>query len=375
MTNLSYTYLAYDLRTDAPVAEIPLSGVTWSTALNDDGALSGNIPAGTARGRLDLRSLLHARTAIYVLRNNQIVGGYILWDDTPTPSGLQISDGQCLGFLSYFNHRRIRRTVTYLQVDQFAIAEDLIDTAQDLPGGDIGITTLGLASGVLRDRTYLSSEVKNIREALLQLGSVENGFDLTVTVGRSPDGSPRKVLALGYPTLGRSQRATGLVLEYPGNVVNYDWARLGSSLATTVFAIGGTPPGVTSDPDNDATLRSQADNVSLVDAGWPVLESDVSFTDVTEQSTLDAHALGEAAVRSGIVVVPTLVLYGDDPPLTSYMVGDFVRVRITDDSFGGNPDVPAVDQVAQITKITVTVPDDGDVEQVAVDLSAVVVTL
>jgi hypothetical protein len=196
-----------------------------------------------------------------------------------------------------------------------------------------------------------------------------------VTVGRDTDGSPRKVLSLGYPTLGRSQKATGIVLEYPGNVVDYDWSRLGSSLATTVYAIGGTPEGTSTSADEDNTLRSQADNTALIAAGWPVLESDVSFTDVTEQSTLDAHALGEATVRSGIVVVPTLHLYGDDPPLTSYMVGDSVRVRITDDSFGGNPDAPAVDQIARITKITVVVPDDGNVEQVTVDLSAVVVTL
>lgn len=375
---LDYVYLAYDLRSNVPVAEVPLSGVTWSTALNDDGSLSGTVSSGAARGRQDLRSLLHGRTVIYVIRNGIIVGGYILWDDNPGPDGLQISDGQCLGFLSYFNHRRIRDTVDYLQVDQLTIAEDIVETVQSLPGGDIGVTTLGFVSGVKRDRSYAASEVKNVRDALLQLGAVDDGFDLIITVNRDSDGSPRKVLSLGYPHLGRSQAATGLVMEYPGNVVDYDWARLGSSLATTVWAIGGQPPtefGDVTDPNADNTLRSRADNQFLIDAGWPVLEADVSFTDVIEQPTLDAHALGEAAVRSGIVVVPTLTLFGDDPPLGSYMVGDFVRVRITDDSFGGDPAQPAVDQLAQITKITVTVPDDGDIEQVKVELSAVVVTL
>ena len=377
MTDLEYVYLAYDLVTNAPIAELPLADVTWSTALNDDGGLSGKIPSGSARGRVDLRSLLHARTAIYVSRNNQLVAGYILWDDQPTPAGLQITDGQALGFLSYFNHRRIRQTVTYTQVDQFAIAEDLIDTAQALDGGDIGVTTLGLISGFRRDRTYLASDVKNVREALLQLGAVENGFDLTITVDRDADGAPRKLLSLGYPHLGRPVAATGLVMEYPGNVIDYNWTRLGSNLATTVFAIGGQDPAApqTGDPNVDITLRSQADNTVLVGAGWPVLETDVSFTDVTQRPTLDAHAVGEAIVRSGIQVVPTLKLYGDDPPLLSYQVGDFVRIRITDDSFGGDPDVPAVDTVAQITKITVGVPDDDNIETVDVELSTVVIRL
>ncbi len=363
-----YSYVAYDLRTNRPVAEIPLSGVQWSVALNDDGALSGTIPAGTARGRVDLRSLLHARTVIYPMRDGQYVpNGYILWDDNPTPTGLQISDGNALGLLSYFNRRRITNTISYLQVDQLAIAEDLITTAQEVPGGNIGVTVLGLTSNVKRDRTYSASEIKNVREALLQLGAVLNGFDVNITVNADSDGSPRKTLLLGYPYLGRTQAATGLVMEYPGNVIDYNWQRLGSSLTTDMWVLGAAT--------DDTALRSLARNPALLDAGWPVLESDVSYTDVSEQSTLNAHALGEAAERSGIVVVPTLTVYADDPPLMSYMVGDYVRIRITSDSFGGDPDVPAVDQNARITKITVTVPDNGDTETVNIELSAVVVRL
>jgi hypothetical protein len=366
-----YVYLAHDLLTNEPVAELPLGGVEWSVALNDDGALSANIAAGSARGRRDLRALLHARTAIYPIRDGQFVGnGYILWDDRPVMTQLEIPDGACLGLLSYFNHRRIRDTVTYLQTDQLAIAEDLIRRAQQVPSGDIGIDLLGYTSGVLRDRTYLSSEIKNVREALLQLAAVESGFDVIVDVIAGPSGRPTKRLRLGYPYLGRSQPATGLVFEYPGNVISYDWQRVGSQLATTVWAIGGSP---TDDPAD--ALRSRADNPVLLAAGWPVLEADVSLTDITQQATLNAHALGEAAVRAGIVVVPTITVLADDPPLLSYGVGDQVRVRITDDVFGGDPDVPAVDQLARITKISVTVPDNGDMETVSVELSAVVVKL
>lgn len=365
-----YSYIAYDLLTNTPVAEVPLSGVTWSLALNDDGSLSGTVPSGAARGRADMRALLHARTAIYVVRDSDIVAGYILWDDQPTPTGLQISDGNCLGFLSYFNRRRISTTRIYLQQDQFGIAEDLLGLAQSVPNGDIGVEILGSRCGVLRDRTYDGTEIKNLREALLQLGAVENGFDLTIAVSRGSDGSPRKVFQLGYPFLGRRQAATGLVLEYPGNVLDYQWQRLGSSLATTVWALGGSP----TDSAEDA-LRSRADNVTLTKAGWPVLETDVSFTDVIEQPTLNAHAVGEALADSGIVVVPTITVRASDPPLLSMMVGDEVRIRITDDSFGGTSGIPAVDQIARITKITVVVPDSGDVETVQLDLSAVVVRL
>lgn len=362
-----YTYLAYDLLTNTPVAEVPLSGVSYSFQLDEEGTLTGTIPTGAAAGRADIRNLLPGRTAIYPFRDNDIIDGYILWDDDPQPGGIRINDGACRSLLSYFDRRRIRSTLTYTQQDQLAIAESLIDTAQAVPGGNIGVETLGTRSGVLRDRSYPASEIKNVREALTQLSAVQNGFDFSIGVTIGSDGAPRKVLNLGYPYLGRSQASTGLVLEYPGNVLNYTWTRLGSQITTTMWLIGAG--------DGESALRARADNNALLNAGWPVLESDISYTDVTEQSTLNAHALAEAAVRSGVVVTPRLTVTGDDPPLRSYMVGDFARVRITDDTFGGPSDVPAIDQVARINKITVTPSDDQDVETVSLELSAVVMKL
>ena len=362
-----YTYIAYDLRTNDPVAELPLSGVTYTDSLNGDGTLSGYIAGGDAAGRLDLPSVLPGRTMIAVDRDGVLQGGYIYWDDDPQPGKLDLSQGSMRGLLSYFDRRRISTTLTFNQVDQLSIAEQIVAAMQAVDGGDIGIETAGYISYVLRDRTYPGAELKNVREALLQLAAVDDGFDLAINLTYGFDGRPRKTLDLYYPQRGDSVQDSGLVLEYPGNIKSYRWTRLGSEISTHVHGIGAG--------DGELALRAVAVNQNLIDAGWPVLELDVSFTDVSVLATLQEHVLAEALARRGMIVVPEITVGPDDPQLGSYSVGDEARVRITDDAFGGPGLAAQVDATARITDKAVAVSDTDGSETVTLTLSAVVVPL
>ena len=363
-----YTYLAYDLRSGQPIAELPLSGVTYTTVLNDDGTLSANIAPGNALGRDDLKAVLPGRTIIYVDRDGALQGpGWIYWDDDPSPSKVDIPESGCRGTLSYFDHRRILTTLVYVQVDQLVLAGDIIKSLQQVDGGNIGVLVPDLTCGVRRDRTYAASEVRNAREAIQQLAAVIDGFDFRFEARYGTSGAPEVVFNRGYPYLGRSVSDSGLVLEYPGNLLDYRFSRSGSSIATRVDAIGaGT--------DDDA-LRTYATNQALLDAGWPVLETDVSFSDVSVLTTLEEHALAEALARRGIVVTPEVTLLGDDPPVESYEVGDWVRLRLTDAVFYGDLLAADVDAQARIVQKSVTPPDDSGIEKVKLTLSTVAIPL
>ena len=360
-----YVYTAYDLRTNVPIADLPLSRVTWSRQLNEDGELTATLSPAAAAGRADLSSVLPGRTAIYVRRDGQYMAGYFLTAPFHrTPAGVEITSGSCRGLLSYFSFRRLASTLVYTQVDQLQIARNLV-TAVDA-AGNIGLETeAAVMSTVLRDRTYAGSELKDVREALLQLAAVDDGFDLAVDVETGPTGDPRRILRLSYPRRGRTVADSGLTLEYPGNVLDYDWAGGQTPPLTTVYGIGTG--------DGETALRATATNPALLAAGWPVLEGDLSLTDVSLQVTLDSHVRAAADAAAGTIATPGLSVTADDPPLGSYLEGDDVRLRILDDAFGG-PGPVDIDVTGRLTGYTVSVSDDGQ-EQVQMTLDALIVPL
>ena len=364
-----YAYLAYDLLSGSRIAEVPLSGgVTYTSQVPSigDGGLTGRIhpsaAMGTNRaGRPDLAAVLGYRTKIYVVRDGRIMwGGFFrYWDQAP--DGVSLAEGGCPGLLSYFAHREIRTTLTYSQVDQLLIGDGIIATMQAKTGGNIGIVLRGKTSGVLRDRTYPGTELKEARAALVELSQVQNGFDVRLESGTGPAG-PVDTLVLSYPRTDLAAPVADLpVLTYPGNIRSYTGFG-DSGLATDVAAVGGG--------DGIDAIRAYSVNQHLLDAGWPVLERSVSFTDVTQLTTLQDHADAEAETRAYLSFSTTLDLGPDDPPLGTYDAGDWFRLRIKDDPFFGvGGDGSDIDVDARATQRTVSVPDSGE-EKVSLTVTA-----
>ncbi len=84
------------------------------------------------------------------------------------------------------------------RVDQFDIARQLVDYAQQAAGGDIGIEYDTHTSGMLRDRTYSRYDLPTIRDLLAKLGAVEGGFEWRIASYRDPESGRRvKRLRLG----------------------------------------------------------------------------------------------------------------------------------------------------------------------------------
>jgi hypothetical protein len=326
----NWRYLFADLRTNTLLAELPMSQVSFNSPLNGSGAFSGVCPltGADALKKLDpLSALLEDRTSLYVESDGVLVWGGIVWltDYTSDGSGIQVNANE---FWSYFDQRAIYDTLVYSGIDQLAIVRDILSYAQNRIGpvgnyvgfsfgGDIGIN-LGLeTSGVLRDRTYNWYEAKGVKAAIEELSQVNNGFDFGVSVDWI-NNVPTKTFHLYYPRRGLAATASGLVWEFPGNVIKVRFPKDGKSMATHIMSFGAG--------NADNRLKAEVVDTSLIDAGYPLLDKTTTHGDVTIQNTLNDWSTAELKAYNSPVFLPELTVKMDRFPIFGqFQQGDEFR--------------------------------------------------
>ncbi|CAM5442619.1 hypothetical protein [Streptomyces rimosus] len=160
---------------------------------------------------------------MWVERGREIWWVGILWTaNVSSNRGLLSMQIQAATWDSYLNHRLLYDTMTAAGVNQFDIARQLVDYAQQAAGGDIGIDYDLHLPGMVRDHMYSRYDLPTIRDLLAKLGAVEGGFEWRIASYRDPESGRRvKRLRLGTPTL-RSGTAD-IVLDHPGPVPTYSW--------------------------------------------------------------------------------------------------------------------------------------------------------
>lgn len=326
-----WRYLFADLRTNVLIAELPMSGVSFNSPLNGQGAFSGVCPltGANALKKLDpLNAIQEDRTSLYVESDGVLVWGGIVWlsNYTSDGSGIQVNAND---FWSYFDQRAIYDTLTYVGVDQLTIARDILSYAQNRIGpignyvgfsfgGDIGVALGSETSGVVRDRTYNWYEAKGVKSAIEDLSQVNNGFDFGISVDWV-SGVPTKTMRFYYPRRGVAATNSGLVWEYPGNVSRVGGLpKDGKAMATHIMSFGAG--------NADNRLRSEAVDTSLIDAGYPLLDKTTNHGDVTVQQTLNDWATAELKAFGAPVFLPEIDVRTDKfPTLGQYQPGDEFR--------------------------------------------------
>ena len=113
-TNVEYRYFTTDLLTNTVIAEVPFKGVSYERALKAAGSFSGTIPLlpkeESAYNASDMyEATMPGRTGLYVVRNNEVVWGGIIWSRSYNVNDRKI-DVSASEFTSYFQHRRIWKT-------------------------------------------------------------------------------------------------------------------------------------------------------------------------------------------------------------------------------------------------------------------------
>lgn len=352
MAKNEYRYLLHDLRTNEPVAELPLRGVQWSRKLSGVGQASASLRVVPAM-RID--DVMYATTpgkmGLYMLRDEQPMWGGVVWKRTRNSADSTMAL-QCKTFESYFDRVFNKKTRYWSSYEQLSIAREVIDEAarQVLVTVDQSLSTRS------RERTMFYYEFKSVGEELSQLAALEDGFDYNVQIRIGSDGSIERHLDFGYPQLGVPRDQTGFIFEYPGNIVNYSVDEDAEQGGNVVYAIGAG--------EGTEQLTAEAVVAQDLQEGWPRLELSRSYKSVVRLSTLGDHAQSDLArLKSPVTVFSMTVLADGDPALGSYTVGDWARFKIQDNWF---PEM--LDSKFRITGMTVSVGDAGEKEKVALEL-------
>jgi hypothetical protein len=356
----TYRYLFADLLTNSIIAELPLTGVSFTQQLNQAGTLQGHLLLSgidAAAFNVDAATI-PCRNAIYVDRNGILIWGGIIWGREYSSESQELSI-TAREFESYFERRRINVDTNFVNTDQLSIAQNLIALAQSSPYGDIGISIGVETSGVLLSRKYYSYELKTYYSALQDLSRAEDGFDFNITVAYDGSGTPTKTLTLGYPRIGTVYSATNpyaILFELPTNIVDYSYPEDGAIAANTIYALGAG--------SNEGKLISIATDATKTASGWPLLEEGANYSDVTDQTYLDSLATGQVnAVSYPPTTIRITVPAYIAPELGTYNIGDDARIRITDNRFPNT-----LDEVYRIVGLSVQ-PGENGPERVTITLT------
>ena len=357
----TYRYLFANLLTNEIIGELPLTGVSFTQQLNQAGTFQGHLllsGINSAAFNVDA-STIPGRCALYVDRDGRLVWGGIVWgrEYNSTAQTLTFSARE---FESYFERRRITQDVAFDNIDQLTIAQTQVNDAQSATNGNIGVQVGTETCGVNISRTYYYYELKTVYGALQDLSRGQNGFDFNIDV-KYIDGVPSKVLELGYPQYGTVYSPTNPsapVFSFPaGNMVEYVYPEDGSIAANTIYALGAG--------SNEGKLIAISQNAPFLADGWPLLEDQGNYSDVTDATYLNQLALGQMNAVSYPpttlkVVVPA---YADPVYRSTYEIGYEARVIITDNRFPNT-----LDAIYRIIGLSVQPGEDGP-ERVTISLT------
>lgn len=316
-TSNIYRVLCADLVSNTIREELAIHDLRYSWVLDAPGAMSGWLSLDDPKA---LRANLDpGATAIYVERGGALVWGGIMWTAPNVDDVTRKVTIGAEGFWSYFRRRRLRVTKTYLQVDQLAIAQDMMNYALAQPGSLNPITVGTETSPRLRDRTYYQYDRKNLGQLVEQLAAVIDGFDFSIDVAWDSAGTtPVRTFHLYYPR--RGSRIPSLIFDRQQTGVTKMGVNVdATATANLIDAIGAG--------DGDAKLISTAADTSLF-SRYPLLEDTVSFIDVNEAPTLDGHAVAQLGRLRLPVELPSFEKQaGVFPDFNSFGVGDEGLVR------------------------------------------------
>lgn len=256
------------------------------------------------------------------------------------------ADAHALGPFTVGDYKSIlaRRILYADQVftttDAGTIAWNLIDYAQGLSGGALGITAgTGAATGQSRTVTYAAG--KTVLECIDELSKLDPGFEWEI--------DPLRKLNIFTPTRGA---AMNTVLEYGARVMSVSRQFNPATFANALRVSGGT--GTTAD------TRTAADIATRTEGRW---DRQVGESDVTQQAVLDKLADLHLTQHQTIAPEWKVTLRPDSwqGKGSDFWLGDTVRLIV-------NSGRLAVNALVRVRAIRFTIDDHGN-ESIEVELT------
>jgi hypothetical protein len=376
---VDYIYLCQDLATGAPLAELPLSCNSLPRTISSDASTTFTLDIADPRMRkLDPYTATQpGRVALFALRDGEPVWGGIIWGRSyqAATTSLKI---QASTVESYWRHRFWTITRWYPGIDQWPIAGEMllgfepgkanttwirsdgttfagthsITTEVDSDGAPVTVNVLpygftlpytwdgaftnGPSSGVTRNLLYRPG--KNVYDALIEMMGLERGFEWTCDPVRLSDGTYGWTSRFGMP-LGRFEDVTGLEWDYMQGLYDPDsgiyWPGLGSNILDYLFTEDATPSAdrvVTTGAEVDAYIPvAVRGDLTLLKAGYPLLEAGPSYSDVTDTTTLASRASGDLMNAALPVNLSTWTVRADgDMGFGTWQMGDRAVFAVSD---------------------------------------------
>jgi hypothetical protein len=363
-----YTYLAATLFGNVPINELPLLDVKITWNINDPGTLSASLNISSfAEEHHYFEATEPTKTVLYVLRDDVPIWGGIIWKRSFDSASRSLRI-EAETWDSYMK-RRILADSIYIQkdppgipnpkhfgVEQIEIFRQVWRFMEKSEGSDIGIVFGNQSSPVTRGVQFIGYQYEFFYKWLKdELAELYNGFEWFGTVGFSDDGKTiERRIEFGYPKFGRTWEETGIIWEYPGGIVKYEWSTNPDECATVVYVTG---PG-----EAEKKVVKSVSNKEAHNDGYPRMDAKKDHAKQPDAAALLSHA--------------AKYLYAWQPPgasidvsthptvpvgLGSYFIGDEVRFVIKDDLFV-NAMIPSRDMVGRIMGLSLTVQDSGHEE-------------
>lgn len=262
------------------------------------------------------------------------------------------------GIWSYYDHRKVLPvlasgvsaasvTTTINGVSLGTVAKRLVQLAHTHTHGSVPVVLPADLAGTSA-QVYPGSDLSWVGDMLRNLTGVENGPEIRFTPRRRADDGRfiewvMEVGTTAQPLLvqaGDDWRWDASAEQ--SSVVSLSVQRDGTGVAETTWAKGsGSDVG---------TLISHADDPTLLAAGFPLTELDLSgHESVTDLATLAGWARsGLAAAGRPVETWSVKVRRDEDPPLGSYRPGHRVQFIVGDD----DPYLPSGTYATRVTGVT-----------------------
>lgn len=328
---MTTTLLFGDLRTGRIFDTLDATACSWRQVNNDAGSIDGVTVEAHEVRRKSLRSVgMGPRTFLAVDVDGVLQEAGPIWSFPWDDDAQQLTLGAA-GLWSLFDHRKALdafrgnqrvqdSAITINGADFGGIGFGLLVDAVNTPGGSLPLQFLLPPPGD-RTETFPGWQLLWIGDQLRQLTKRQNGPDIRFRPRYTTD-------KLGIEWVYEAGTEDRPQLAQVGDDWFFD-ASVPRSPVVNIHTDGdatvmGMRAWVTGEGQENDILMATAYDPTLVDAGWPLLEVDDSFSTVSDQETLDGHAENLRDRSARPIEVWKVVVRGD--VARDVLAGDYARV-------------------------------------------------
>jgi len=328
------------------LATVPTTedGISWETILNDAGTVDATVPLRRIpeRERRNLLSYLEPNRCYLaaITDSGKVLEAGPIWKHKLDDTSGDLTVGAS-GLWSIFDHRkaidpswdtgtaRVQDTqLRWSGMNLGSIAQYLTFSSLQRVGGVLPVLFQDIPDTGLAERTYPGYELGWVGERLRQLAEVSNGPDIAFEPRLTAD-------ELGIEWVMRVGTDVDPLLHQRG--ADWRWDRCATRGTLKLLTVDVDATGVAQRAWSIGSgmetelLLGVAQDLTPLDAGYPLLETDTSSTNTSLQTTLNAQATSALAVAKRPWSTWSIEVRDDVPPLGDYRPGDWSSISVPDE--------------------------------------------